>query len=99
MANTLDQTELPKPEKAPRAAERILGVARDLFYKKGIRAIGADEVVRKAGVTKPSLYRTFASKDDLTAAYLTRYDQEFWERFELSIRAHPGDPRAQVLHY
>jgi AcrR family transcriptional regulator len=98
-ANTLDQTEAPKPEKAPRAADRILGVARDLFYKKGIRAIGVDEVVRRAGVTKPSLYRSFASKDDLTAAYLSKYDQEFWERFELSVQAHPGDPRAQVLDY
>jgi AcrR family transcriptional regulator len=98
-ANTLDQTEAPKPEKAPRAADRILGVARDLFYKKGIRAIGVDEVVRRAGVTKPSLYRSFASKDDLTAAYLSKYDQEFWERFELSAQAHPGNPRAQVIDY
>ena len=98
-AKVLDQADLPKPGKAPRAAERILGVARDLFYKKGIRAIGVDEVVRQAGVTKPSLYRSFASKDELTAAYLTKYDQEFWERFELSVEAHPGDPRAQILHY
>ncbi len=95
----LDQTNLDKPAKAPRAADRILGVARELFYKKGIRAIGVDEVVRQAGVTKPSLYRSFASKDDLTAAYLTKYDLEFWQRFELSVAAHPGDPRAQILHY
>jgi AcrR family transcriptional regulator len=98
-ANTLDQLKAEKPAKAPRAAERILGVARDLFYRKGIRAIGVDEVVRQAGVTKPSLYRSFASKDDLTAAYLTKYDQDFWERFELSVKAHPRDPRAQVLDY
>ena len=74
-------------------------MARELFYKKGIRAIGVDEVVRRAGVTKPSLYRSFASKDDLAAAYLAKYDQEFWQRFELSVAAHPGDPRAQILHY
>ena len=45
---------------APRAAERILDVARDLFYREGIRAVGVDEIVRQAGVTKPSLYRSFA---------------------------------------
>jgi AcrR family transcriptional regulator len=96
---SLDQFELDTPPKPLRAAERILGVARELFYKKGIRAIGVDEVVRRAGVTKPSLYRSFASKDDLAAAYLAKYDQEFWQRFELSVAAHPGDPRAQMLHY
>ena len=54
----------------PRAAERILGVARDLFYREGIRAVGVDEIVRQAGVTKPSLYRSFPSKDELAASYL-----------------------------
>ncbi|TIT98305.1 MAG: helix-turn-helix transcriptional regulator, partial [Mesorhizobium sp.] len=39
----------------PRAGEKILRVARDLFYRQGIRAIGVDEIVRRAGVTKPSL--------------------------------------------
>ncbi|TGP37358.1 TetR/AcrR family transcriptional regulator, partial [bacterium M00.F.Ca.ET.228.01.1.1] len=44
---------------APKAADKILDVARDLFYREGIRAIGVDEIVRRAGVTKPTLYRTF----------------------------------------
>jgi AcrR family transcriptional regulator len=57
----------------PRAADRILDVARDLFYREGIRAIGVDEIVRRAGVTKPSLYRSFSSKDELAASYLKVY--------------------------
>ncbi|TIX21262.1 MAG: helix-turn-helix transcriptional regulator, partial [Mesorhizobium sp.] len=36
---------------SPRAGEKILRVARDLFYRQGIRAIGVDEIVRRAGVT------------------------------------------------
>lgn len=82
-----------------RAADRILAAARDLFYKQGIRAIGVDEVVRKAGVTKPSLYRSFSSKDELAATYLRQYDHDFWEHFEESVKAFPGDPRAQILHF
>jgi AcrR family transcriptional regulator len=83
----------------PRAAERILGVARKLFYKEGIRAVGVDEIVRQAGVTKPSLYRSFASKDELTASYLREYDKSFWERFDTSVAAHPGNPRAQIIDF
>lgn len=80
----------------PRAAERILSVARNLFYRQGIRAIGVDEIVRQAGVTKPSLYRSFLSKDELAATYLRRYETEFWERFDMAVAAHPGDPRSQI---
>lgn len=83
----------------PRAAERILGVARDLFYRQGIRAIGVDEIVRRAGVTKPSLYRSFSSKDELAASYLKYYDKEFWVRFDEAVAAHPGDPRAQIIAF
>ncbi|RJG43842.1 MULTISPECIES: TetR/AcrR family transcriptional regulator [unclassified Mesorhizobium] len=79
-----------------RAADRILGVARNLFYREGIRAIGVDEIVRQAGVTKPSLYRSFPSKDELAASYLRAYEAEFWERFDEAVAAHPGDPRAQI---
>lgn len=83
----------------PRAAEKILGVARDLFYRQGIRAIGVDEIVKRAGVTKPSLYRSFPSKDELAASYLRQYDLEFWERFNEAVDAHPGDPRAQIIAF
>jgi AcrR family transcriptional regulator len=83
----------------PRAAERILGVARDLFYRKGIRAIGVDEIVRRAGVTKPSLYRSFSSKDELAACYLKVYEEEFWARFNASVAAYPGDPRRQIVDF
>ena len=83
----------------PRAAEKILTVARDLFYRQGIRAIGVDEIVRTAGVTKPSLYRSFPSKDELAASYLRYYDREFWGRFDDAVAAHPGDPRAQILAF
>lgn len=84
---------------APRAADRILDVARKLFYLEGIRAIGVDEIVKQAGVTKPSLYRSFASKDELAASYLRYYEQEFWKRFDEAVATHPGDPRRQILAF
>jgi len=90
----------PAPQaEPPRAADRIRSSARDLFYHQGIRAVGVDAIVAEAGVTKPSLYRSFASKDELAAAYLRDYELEFWRRFDAAAEAHPGDPRAQVLAY
>ncbi|WP_332608685.1 TetR/AcrR family transcriptional regulator [Achromobacter sp. ESBL13] len=81
------------------AADRIRKTAREMFYRDGIRAVGVDAIVNQAGVTKPSLYRSFSSKDELAAAYLRDYDAEFWARFDAACAAHPGDPRAQLLDY
>lgn len=85
--------------KPPLAADRIRKTAREMFYRDGIRAVGVDAIVSEAGVTKPSLYRSFSSKDELAAAYLRDYDAEFWARFDAACEAHPVDPRAQVLEY
>jgi AcrR family transcriptional regulator len=52
--------------------ERILEAADRLFYRKGIRAVGVDTIAAEAGISKRSLYDTFASKQDLVAAYLRR---------------------------
>ncbi|MGF6758011.1 TetR/AcrR family transcriptional regulator [Paraburkholderia sp. GAS42] len=81
------------------AAERIRRSARQLFYDHGIRAVGVDAIVAGAGVTKPTLYRSFSSKDDLTASYLHDYEAEFWACFDAAVAAHPSDPRAQILAY
>lgn len=86
-------------ETKPKAAERIRRTARELFYREGIRAIGVEEIVSRAGVTKPSLYRSYASKDDLAAEYLRDYEMAFWSVFEAGAEAHPGDTRAQLMFY
>ena len=98
------KTSRPDPQPAaaspaPRAIDRIRESARELFYREGIRAIGVDEIVSRAGVTKPSLYRSFASKDELAAAYLQDYDAAFWQRFDAGAERHAGDPRAQLRAY
>ncbi len=82
--------------KAPkRAAERIRESARALFYREGIRAVGVDEIVTHAGVTKPSLYRSFPSKDELAADYLRHMGEEGLARFDANLAGNPKNPRAQ----
>jgi AcrR family transcriptional regulator len=50
----------------------VLEVAHELFYWHGIRATGVDRVAAEAAVAPTTLYRLFASKDDLVAAYVAR---------------------------
>ncbi|KRC85767.1 TetR family transcriptional regulator [Achromobacter sp. Root83] len=100
MATKIPLSSSAKPAaKPPLAAERIRKTAREMFYRDGIRAVGVDAIVTQAGVTKPSLYRSFSSKDELAATYLRDYDAEFWARFDAACAAHPGDPRGQLLDY
>ncbi|MFY2605691.1 TetR/AcrR family transcriptional regulator [Achromobacter ruhlandii] len=87
------------PSKPLLAADRIRKTAREMFYRDGIRAVGVDAIVNQAGVTKPSLYRSFSSKDELAAVYLRDYDAEFWGRFNAACDAHPGDPQAGLRAY
>ncbi|PXW16915.1 TetR/AcrR family transcriptional regulator [Paraburkholderia caballeronis] len=83
----------------PRAQEHLLRAADDLFYQQGVRAVGVEAVVERAGVNKMSLYRQFSSKDDLVVAYLKRADGRFFERVERSFAKHPGEPAKQLLQY
>ncbi len=87
------------PTKPLLAADRLRKTAREMFYRDGIRAVGVDAIVNQAGVTKPSLYRSFSSKDELAAVYLRDYDAEFWGRFNAACDAHPGDPQAGLRAY
>jgi AcrR family transcriptional regulator len=52
--------------------DRLLDVAEDLFYRHGITATGVDQVVRAAGLSKPTLYARFGSKSTLVRAVLER---------------------------
>jgi len=78
------------------AATRVFEAARDLFYHRGIRAVGVDEIVCKAGVTKPSLYRAFASKDDLIAACLEESGRESREALQTVVEEAGDSPRDQL---
>ena len=79
----------------PRA--RILAAARELFYRRGIHAVGVDAIAEAAGTNKMTLYRHFASKDVLIAACLRELQQDFDAAWDASAAAHVGDPKGQLL--
>ena len=50
--------------------EMIMRCAKTLFYAKGYDAVGVQKIVDKAGVTKPTLYYYFGSKQGLMETIL-----------------------------
>ena len=76
--------------------EKVLQTACALFYQHGVRAVGVDLVVEKAGVAKTSLYRHFATKDDLIAAFLEREDADFWGTWDRVAGRHADDAAAEL---
>jgi len=76
--------------------DRIVATASELFYRHGIRAVGVDAIAEAAGTNKMTLYRHFASKDELVAEYLRRLAREGGKLWDALEATNPGDPRAQL---
>jgi AcrR family transcriptional regulator len=72
-------TPSSEPAVATAARQRILDNAYDLFSRRGIRAVGIEEVISRSAVAKATLYRHFPSKDDLVLAFLQQREQ-IWTR-------------------
>jgi AcrR family transcriptional regulator len=86
---------IDKDTKIPPRA-RILAAAGELFYRHGIRAVGVDSIAEAAGTNKMTLYRHFASKDELVAEYLRQSANEADECWAHLQQAYPGDALAQL---
>ena len=80
------------------ARARILDSAYELFSRRGIQAVGVNQVVEHAGVAKDTLYRHFASKDELVLAFLELREQRWsLELVEAGARSRGSDPESQLL--
>ncbi len=84
------------PAKPPSARERVFKSASELFYRKGIRAVGVEAIAAEANTTKMSLYRSFPSKDELVAEWLRDHDTHFWQTWDDMARKFPGEPLKQI---
>jgi AcrR family transcriptional regulator len=82
---------------AAETREHVLAVAQRLFYWHGIRATGVDRIAAEAGVAPPTLYRLFASKDDLVAAYVEANAVGYKEWVTEMTRPELGTPRERIL--
>lgn len=91
-ADLLGAPEIPK-----RGRDRLVAIAIELFYRHGFNAIGIENVIDEAGVSKTTFYKHFNSKSDLMVAavqWRDRYEQRAWQR---AVKILAGDdPRCQL---
>jgi AcrR family transcriptional regulator len=87
----------PLPDSAS-ARDRILNAAYDLFSRHGLQAVGINSVVEHSGVAKRTLYRHFASKDELIVAFL-RMREERWtkEWLQRAVEERASRPEERLL--
>jgi AcrR family transcriptional regulator len=77
---------------AAETREHILAVAHDLFYWHSIKGTGVDTIAAAAEVAPTTLYRLFASKDDLIAAYIERASRHYKQWFtDATAEGSPAD--------
>ena len=91
-------TRHPTVSRPAPARDRILDTSYELFSRRGVRAVGVDEVIERAGVAKATLYRHFPSKDDLVVAFLERREERWtigW--VETEARRRGSGPEEQLL--
>ncbi len=61
---------------AAQRRDEIERAAIDVFTERGFAGATVEDIVNRAGVTKPMLYRHFESKQDLVMALLERHRDE-----------------------
>ena len=71
-------------------ADRILGAALVQAEEFGLRRFTMDDVARRTGVSRVTVYRYFPKKDELLDAVLMRELRRFLRRIDDAVREQPG---------
>ncbi|MEV7061871.1 TetR/AcrR family transcriptional regulator [Streptomyces collinus] len=78
------------------ARERALDAAEELFYGRGVQAVGMDDVRGTSGVSLKRLYQLFPAKELLVEAYLERRDAR-WRGQLAAYVERREEPQERIL--
>ncbi len=81
------------------ARQRIIDAADRLFYEEGIRSVGIDRIIAEANVAKMSLYKHFASKDELILEVLKYREERMGEFFKDAVARHAKTKKSKLLAF
>src|SRR5437899_4728844 len=85
------QARTLKAEQAKATRSALIAAARALFAERGYAAVGTEEIVRAAGVTRGALYHHFAGKQELFQAVYESVEQQLVEQIAASAVAGASD--------
>ena len=86
--------ELPDPATT---SERILDATLEVLARSGVRRLSLSDVAATAGVSRPTLYRWFPSKEDLLEAF-GRYEQQRYDAgIAQAVAGLEGDARLEAV--
>src|SRR4051794_19592806 len=88
-------THLPD-DQATDPRQRVVDAADALFYARGIRAVGMDDVRTASGVSLKRLYSLFPGKDSLVLAVLQKRHAMWTNGLTAAVDA-TNDAREKVL--
>jgi AcrR family transcriptional regulator len=77
--------------------QEIIDHAYELFYDHGFHATGVDKVMADTGISKRTLYKYFASKEDLIAELIGHYGERFLSTAPVEIARLSPDPAGRVM--
>lgn len=69
--------------------DKILSKSLELFHQLGIRSLNMDDIARKLGISKKTLYQHFSNKDDLVKQAFERecfHDRQIMEEIKKNSR-------------
>jgi AcrR family transcriptional regulator len=86
------------PEPPKEGPLRLVYAAIELIYSHGFQAVGVDQVIASAGVSKTTFYKHFESRDDLLIAAIRQREEWESQAFDSAVeRLSNRNPRASLL--
>jgi AcrR family transcriptional regulator len=97
--NSSDKGRRTQAQRRAATTRALLDAARSLFAEKGYHETAAEEIVRRAGLTRGALYHHFEDKKDLFRVVVDKMEGEIDEEIEAAERAESDLPEAVMAGY
>jgi AcrR family transcriptional regulator len=77
----------PPPTRADAQRQRVLAIAAEIFSRRGFRATSMNEIGAAAGLSKPTLYHYFRSKEEILVLLYTNVLDESLDDARATVAA------------